>query len=112
MESDIPSSSQTKPTASARDKIRDSLAAFANQHIAAFDTYGNEYTSSDLGFDFVSRQTDYEGCTLTVSKATVPGLTLDQHHNFRENLMTMVPMLDDRITLIECPPVDGLRCII
>ena len=71
-----------------------------------------EFRSSEFGFDFVSRQTDYNGLTLTVAKANVPGLTLDKHRNFRENLKTMLPMLDDKVSIVDCPAFDGLRCLI
>ena len=97
---------------SQRDQIRDQLVAFATEHINNFDSYQNEFTSNELGFDFISRQTMYEGCTLTVSKASVPGLTIDMHRNFRENMKTMVPKLDDRLELIDCPDVDGYKCLI
>jgi len=49
---------------------------------------------------------------MTVSKATVPGLTLEQHRWFRENLVTQIPKMDDKVTCVDCPDVDGLRCVI
>mmetsp|Transcript_14167 Transcript_14167/g.16875 ORF Transcript_14167/g.16875 Transcript_14167/m.16875 type:complete len:86 (-) Transcript_14167:293-550(-) len=42
----------------------------------------------------------------------VPGLTLEQHRTFRENLVTQLPKMDNKISIVDCPPVDGLRCVI
>ena len=73
----------------ARDQIRNSLIAFAKEHINNWDSYADrEFRSSDLGFEFASRQTTFEDNTLTVSKATVPGLTLAHHAYYRENIVT------------------------
>ena len=63
---------------SSRIHIRDELVAFAQTHIDAWDSYADkEYTSSDFGFNFTSRQTEHNGMILTVAKASVPGLTMD-----------------------------------
>ena len=100
-------------SASARDQIRDELCVFAQQHIDSWDSYADkEFRSSEFGFDFVSRQTEHEGNTLTVSKASVPGLTVEMHANFRENLVTMLPKLDERVSIVDCPPFEGLRCLV
>ena len=74
---------------SPRDLIRNDLFAFANEHINNWDSYADrEFRSNALGFEFVSRQTTFESNTLTVSKASVPGLTLAQHAYYRENILT------------------------
>ena len=97
----------------ARQQIRDELVALAQTHINNWDSYASrEFVSEECGFRFTSRQCDADGLTMTVSKATVPGLTLEQHRFFRENLMTQIPKMDDKITTFDCPDVDGLRCII
>ena len=71
-----------------------------------------EFTSNEYGFTYTSRQTELNGITLTISKATVPGLTLDMHRQFRSNLGTIMPKMDDKLKIVECPAVDGLRAII
>ena len=38
-----------------------------------------------------------------MSKATVPGLTLDMHANFRNNLVTMIPKMDSKVTVTDLP---------
>ena len=38
-----------------------------------------ETRSNDYGFKFIGRQTDFEGMTMTVTKASVRGMTLEQH---------------------------------
>ena len=97
----------------AREQCRDELIAFAKTHIDAWDSYADRETVSDaLGFSFVSRQTDYNNCTLTVSKATVPGLTLEKHQYFRDNIATQIPKMDEKVSCVACPDVDGLRCLI
>ena len=97
----------------ARQQARDELAALAQQHIDNWDSYASrEFVSEELGFRFTSRQCDVNGLIMTVSKATVPGLTLEQHRFFRENLITQIPKMDDKISCIDCPDVDGLRCVI
>ena len=74
---------------SPRDLIRNDLIAFAKEHINNWDSYADrEFSSNDLGFEFVSRQTTFESNTLTVSKASVPGLTLAHHAYYRENILT------------------------
>lgn len=98
---------------SGRDQIRNELIAFAQSYIDNWDQYGDkEFQSSEYGFDFVSRQTEYNGNILTIAKASVPGFTLEMHRNFRDNIPTMIPKLDDRVTIVECPPVDGLKCVL
>ena len=70
-----------------REEHKQALVALAEQHIANWDSYAaKEFTSEEYGFGFTSRQTDHEGLILTVSKATVPGLTLEHHRFFRENI--------------------------
>lgn len=70
-----------------RDQIKNELLALATQHIDNWDNYASrEFSSSEFGFNFVSRQTDHEDSILTVSKATVPGLTLENFATFRANL--------------------------
>ena len=74
---------------SPRDLIRNDLIAFATEYINNWDSYADrEFRSNNLGFEFASRQTSFESNTLTVSKATVPGLTLAQHAYYRENIVT------------------------
>lgn len=74
--------------ASSRTVIRDELRAFAESHIAKWDDYANkEFRCSDHGFDYVSRQTEHNGCILTVAKAIVPGFTLEMHRTFREDIL-------------------------
>ena len=58
------------------------LCALAQSYIDRWDsltgTDCNEFKSSDFGFDFVSRQViDEEDHIFTISKASVPGLTLE-----------------------------------
>ena len=99
--------------AGSRDQIKAELCAFAQSHLDAWESYADqEFRSNEYGFDFVSRQTEYNGNILTVSKANVPGLTLDKHRHFRENIATMLPAMDDKITIVDCPDVDGNRCVI
>ena len=93
--------------------MRDELCALAQTHINAWDSYADrEFRSNEYGFDFTSRQTDYAGVILTVSKASVPGLTLDDHRHFRENLCTMIPKIDKKITVTDCPDFEGHRAVI
>lgn len=60
----------------------------------------------------MSRQTDYEGCILTVSKASVPGLTLEKHRVFRENKHVLVPKIEDRLSFTLLPELDGQDCLL
>ena len=96
-----------------RDQVKADLLALANEHIGKWEQYADkEFVSNEYGFTFTSRQTELNGITLTVSKATVPGLTLDMHRQFRANLATVMPKMDDKLKIVECPAVDGLRAII
>ena len=49
---------------------------------------------------------------LTVSKASIPGFTLDMHKHFRDNLITMVPKIDDKLSITDLPDFEGCRCFI
>ena len=75
--------------ANQRDQVRDELITFAKGFEANWESYADkEFRSNELGFEFVSRQTVHEGLTMTVSKASVPGLTLEQHAYYRANIAT------------------------
>ena len=72
---------------STRDQIRDQLTALAEQQLARWDEFADkEFTSNELGFDYTSRQGDYNGHIITLARASIPGLTLEQHRTFRDNL--------------------------
>lgn len=75
--------------AGSRAHIRQKLKDLAEQHIANWDNYADkEFTNSDHGFNFTSRQVKHsEGVILTVSKADVPGMTLEDHKFFRDNIV-------------------------
>ena len=50
---------------------------------------------------------------MTVAKAVVPGLTLDNHRIFRENLPTQLTKIGKNITITECPDINGhYRCLL
>ncbi len=96
-----------------REEHRQALVALAEKHIANWDSYASrEFTSEEYGFAFTSRQTDHENLILTVSKATVPGLTLEHHRFFRENIETQLPKMDSKLSIKALPDVDGLMCVI
>ena len=96
-----------------RDQIKDELLAMATQHIDNWDNYASrEFSSSEFGFNFISRQTDHEGSILTVSKATVPGLTLENHATFRANLPDQLSKMDPKLSISECPDFEGHKCLI
>ena len=98
---------------SPREQIQNDLIAIAEQHIANWDNYADrETTSNQYGFEFASRQTDYENCVMTVAKASVPGLTLEQHRAFRDNLATQQAKIEDKLTVVEIPDVDGHKALI
>ena len=93
--------------------MRDELCALAQTHIDAWDSYADrEFRSNEYGFEFTSRQTDYAGVILTVSKACVPGLTLEQHQYFRENLVSLIPKIDSKISVTDCPDFEGCRAVV
>ena len=58
-----------------RAAIGEELIAFADNHIAAFDTYTEIINDPAKGH--FARYTNVEGNRLTVAKYTAPGLTLD-----------------------------------
>ena len=89
------------------------LVTFAQSYIDRWDEFADaEFTSSEFGFDFTSRQTDYNGNILTVSKASVPGLTHEKHGYFRDNIKTMLPSMDDKITVLDAGEIEGNSVII
>ena len=93
-----------------RDQIRDELIEFATGFLGGWESYADkEFRSNELGFEFVSRQTLHEGLVMTVSKASVPGLTLEQHAHYRANIPTLMPKLDPdgKISITDCPDFEG-----
>ena len=42
----------------------------------------------------------------------VPGLTIDKHREFRANFVAKMNALDDKLTIVECPDVDGCKAVI
>ena len=89
------------------------LEALAESFIEKWDEYADrEFTSNEYGFDFVSRQTEYEENVWTLAKAFVPDLTLDHIIHFRENMVDMIPLFDNRLTVFSRPDFEGKRCLI
>ena len=98
---------------STRVQIRDELKAFAQTHIDNWESYaGKTFTSNDYGFQFESRQTEYNGCILTVSKAHVPGLTTEMHRVYRSDLANNIPKLDEKLSITIIPDIDGHKALI
>ena len=98
---------------SSRIAIRDELKAFAQSHIDNWESYaGKAFTSDDYGFHFESRQTEYNGNILTVAKAHVPGLTTEMHRVYRNDLVNNVPKLDDKLSAVTIPDIDGHKALI
>ena len=100
--------------AGSRAHIRQKLKDLAEQHIANWDNYSDkEFTSSEHGFTFTSRQTKHsEGVILTVSKADVPGLSMDDHKFFRDNIIQMLPKLDEKLSVTDLPDFKGYRSLL
>ena len=77
------------------------LCALAQTYIDKWNDLGpaNSYvfTGNDLGFEFESRQVhDDQGQIYTISKASrVPGLTLERHRHYRENLAEYLGKMSD-----------------
>ena len=85
----------------------------AQAHIDNWESYASRETrSQEHGFEFISRQTEENGQTFTIAKASVPGLTLEQHQTFRQSLPEQLAKLDDKVTMVECPEVEGRRCLL
>ena len=96
---------------SPRSQIGLELEAIAESYISRWDEFaGREWKSDRLGFDYVSRQTEFEENIYTVAKAFVPGLTLEHHRHFRENVSTMLPLFDDRLSAEAMPDFEGRNC--
>lgn len=96
-----------------RLKIKQELVNFARSFLARWDEMaGRETKSNSLGFDFVGRQTDHDGMVVTVAKASVPGLTLDMHRKYRENVHNLTQLVDEKIRMDPVEDYDGCRCFI
>ena len=84
--------------------IRNDLFNFANGFINRWDQMADRETrSSDLGFDFVGRQTDFEGMIITVTKASVPGMTIKKHELYRKNIQKLTELVDEKIEMVKLP---------
>ena len=65
------------------DTIKAGLLAKAQQHLDAYDTYPVKHTGTQVEMEV--RQTndpDLGGCIVTISKAKVPGLTIEMFKEF------------------------------
>ena len=72
--------------------MRDDLIAFAQGFIDNWNRYGDRETKSNqYGFQFVARQTEYEGHVMTVTKAFIPGCTIEHHARYREKYSELTP---------------------
>ena len=101
------------PAAAGREQIKNELIALAQEQINNWDNYADrQFQSNEYGFEFTSRQTDYNGLTMTISKAEVPNLTLEKHRQFRENFAERAKNLDDKLTLIDCGEIDGCKAVL
>ena len=49
---------------------------------------------------------------LTVTKASVPGLRIEQHKRYRDRLAKQTPLIDENITMAACPDYEGCKCFI
>ena len=96
-----------------RIQIRNSLVSLAQSFINRWDEFANRETRSNkYGFNFVARQTEFEGLSLAVTKASVPGLKVDMHQHYRENIHKLTPLIDEKITMVPCPDYEGCKCYI
>ena len=63
--------------AAGREQIKNELIALAQEHLNNWENYTDrQFQSSEYGFDFTSHQTEFNGMTMTISKAVVPNVTI------------------------------------
>ena len=67
--------------------MRNHLIALAKSFIERWDEFAdNEKVSKRFGFNFIARQTEYDGMTVTVAKSTVIGMTPDHLRRYNERI--------------------------
>lgn len=45
-----------------------------------------------------------------MTRAFVPGMTLQHHATYRENLGPMTAMADEKVSMVQCPDYEGCKC--
>ena len=70
----------------------------ARSYLDNWDQYAEkEKISNELGFDFAARQTQRDGLPVTIVKAKIDGMTVEQHEHFNQNRQTMIPLIEDKV---------------
>ena len=57
-----------------------------------------------------ARQGDYEGNIVTVTKAKVDGFTMEMHADFRENIESIIPKTNDKVSFKRLDDHEG--CVV
>ena len=106
--------SEGKPVALIDDsspfgKIRLNLLEFAQKHLAAYDSYNVALSSKKIDGLEVRQHKDPElgGTMVTITKAKVPGLSIEKYKEFVAELPKHAPLLDKKQTYTMLEDIDG-----
>ena len=97
-------------SAAQSDKLakRDEVIAECEAIVAKFDEY-TDATYQSTKYDLFVRQSTYKNSPLTVTKAKLPGFTIDHHKNFRDNIAENVAKMNSEVKYTELEVIDGGR---
>ena len=96
--------------ANSKAEIRDAIIADLESKFNDFDALpGDEYKSEK--YDLHSRQGRHEGAVMTLTKGTIPGLTLEMHATFRAKMPENVKKMNSEVTMTKLDTLDGASVI-
>ena len=88
--------------------IKTELMAAAKKHLDAYDTYEVKFNGTKVEVEV--RQTndsDMGGCIVTISKAKVPGLTVEKFKEFAAAMLENTSQLDPKLNITKLEDLDG-----
>ena len=93
-----------------RDEIRDDIITHCQAFFDGFDgiTATTEYNSTKIEGLRV-KQFEENGLIVTVAMGKMPGMTLEMHKDFRDNLPEKSKLLSPEAAIEDLPDIDGLR---
>ena len=95
-------------SSSGLDQVKADLLAAAKKHIDNYDSYEVKFNGTKVECEV--RQTNdasMGGCVVTITKAKVPGLTVDKFKEFAAKILENTSALDSKLAITKLDDVDG-----
>ena len=89
-------------------QLKTDLLAKAKKHLDAYDSYDVKFNGTKVECEV--RQTndpDMGGCIVTISKAKVPGLTIEKFKEFAAAILENTALLDSKLKITKLDDLEG-----